>query len=54
MNEGLDPHEQIKRFVLVPRRFTIDGEELTPTLKVRRDTVQRKYAREIEGLYAAA
>jgi len=54
VNEGLDPHEQIKRFVLVPRRFTIDGEELTPTLKVRRDTVQRKYAREIEGLYAAA
>lgn len=54
VNEGLDPHEQIKRFVLVPRRFTIDGEDLTPTLKVRRDTVQRKYAREIETLYAAA
>jgi len=54
VNEGLDPHEQIKRFILVPRQFTIEREELTPTLKVRRDTVQRKYAREIEALYAAA
>ncbi len=53
VNEELDPHERVKRFVAVPRRFTIDGEELTPTLKVRREIVQRKYAREIEALYAS-
>jgi long-chain acyl-CoA synthetase len=52
VNEDLDPHERVMGFVLAPRRFTIGGEELTPTLKVRRDAVLRKYAREIEALYA--
>ena len=52
VNEELNPHEQVVRFLLVPRRFTIGGEELTPTLKVRRDTVLRKYASEVEALYA--
>lgn len=51
VNRELDPHERIRRFLLVPRRFTTSGEELTPTLKVRREIVLRKYSGEIDGLY---
>ncbi len=36
--------EKIKRFKLVPQPFTIDGGELTPTLKVKRKFVAQKYA----------
>jgi len=52
LNAELEPHERIRRFFLVPRRFTIRDEDLTPTLKVKRETVLRKYAREIEALYS--
>lgn len=44
--------EQIKKIALVPNDFSIDGGELTPTMKVRRSEVNSKYAQEIEALYA--
>jgi long-chain acyl-CoA synthetase len=43
--------EQIQRFALLPRGFTIEQEELTPTLKLRRSIVQQHFAKEIEFLY---
>ena len=46
--------EQIKRFALLPRDFSIDAEELTPTLKLRRRAVQEHFAAEIDDLYGAA
>ncbi|HQH25758.1 MAG TPA: long-chain fatty acid--CoA ligase [Oligoflexia bacterium] len=43
--------EAVQKFYLVPRAFSIEGGELTPTLKVKRDTVLRHYKDEIETMY---
>ena len=43
--------EQIKRFCLLPRPFSVENEELTPTLKIRRNVVEDCYTEEIEALY---
>jgi len=43
--------EQIKKFALLPREFTVDGGEITPTMKVKRRGVEAKYAEAIEAMY---
>jgi long-chain acyl-CoA synthetase len=45
--------EQIKRFAILPRDFSADEGEITPTLKLKRRVVQEHFADAIEGLYAA-
>ena len=40
-----------KRLLLVPLDFSVDGGELTPTLKVKRRVVERNYSAQIEKLY---
>jgi long-chain acyl-CoA synthetase len=44
--------EQIKRFAILPRDFSQEDGELTPTLKLRRKIVHEHFADEIENLYA--
>jgi long-chain acyl-CoA synthetase len=44
--------EQIKRFVILPRDFSQEEGEVTPTLKLRRRVIQEHFADEIEKLYA--
>lgn len=44
--------EQIQRFKLLPRGFTMEHDEMTPTLKLRRQTIHEHFAAEIESLYA--
>jgi long-chain acyl-CoA synthetase len=44
--------EQIKKFAILPRDFSQEEGELTPTLKLRRRVVQDHFADEIERLYA--
>jgi long-chain acyl-CoA synthetase len=44
--------EQIKRFVILPRDFSQEEGELTPTLKLRRSIVQEHFAHEIDQLYS--
>lgn len=51
VNGRLNHAEQIKRFLVLGRDFEV-GEELTPTLKVKRRAVAQKYAAQIEQLYA--
>jgi long-chain acyl-CoA synthetase len=44
--------EQIKRFAILPRDFTQEDGEVTPTLKLRRKVVHEHFADEIESLYS--
>ncbi len=43
--------ERVKKFALLARPFSIASEELTPTLKLRRNIIQERYADVIEKLY---
>jgi long-chain acyl-CoA synthetase len=51
---GLSRFEQIKKIALLPREFSLEGGELTPTLKVKRRVVEQKYKDMIDRLYEAA
>jgi long-chain acyl-CoA synthetase len=51
INRDLSQFERIKKFALLPREFSIDSGELTPTLKVKRRVVEEKWKDVIEGLY---
>jgi long-chain acyl-CoA synthetase len=52
-NAGLARVEQIKRFAIVPGEWHPGGEELTPTLKLKRRPIAERYGELIESLYAA-
>ena len=52
LQEGLASFEKIKKFTLLPREFTMEAGELTNTLKIRRPVINRRYASEIEAMYA--
>ncbi len=51
-NAKLSRVEQIKRFKLLPTDWEPGGDELTPTMKLKRKPIAEKYAAEIESLYA--
>ena len=48
---GLPRYEQAKKFVLLPHPWTVDGGELTPTMKLKRRVILRKYTAHIDALY---
>jgi long-chain acyl-CoA synthetase len=50
-NTNLQSYAKIKKFSILPGDFTLEGGELTPTLKVKRKVVCEKYKKELEGLY---
>jgi long-chain acyl-CoA synthetase len=52
VNQRFARIEQIKRFAILPRDLSQDGGELTPTLKIKRAPVERRYAATIERLYS--
>ncbi len=51
-NARLSRVEQIKRHAIVPGEWLPGGEELTPTMKLKRRPIERKYETEIEALYS--
>ena len=51
LNEELASYETIKRFSLLPRDLSEDGGELTPSLKVKRKAVEKKYMEVLDGMY---
>jgi len=48
---GLSSYEKVKKIALLDRDFEIEKGEITPTLKVKRNIVEKKYADLIESLY---
>jgi long-chain acyl-CoA synthetase len=52
VNRERSRFEQVKRFAILPRDFTMEDGEITPTLKVKRRAVQEHFAAEIDALYA--
>jgi long-chain acyl-CoA synthetase len=54
VNPKLARVEQLKKFTILPAALSVEGGELTPTLKVKRSVVAKKYAREIDAMYEGA
>lgn len=52
LSDSMANYEKVKKIALIANEFSIDGGELTPTMKVRRREVDEKYARQIEGIYS--
>jgi long-chain acyl-CoA synthetase len=55
IEEGMKDYarvEQIRKFHLMEKEWSQDTDELTPTMKLKRMVVNKKYAAEIEGMYA--
>jgi long-chain acyl-CoA synthetase len=52
VNADRSRYEQIKRFAILPRDFTMEDDELTPTLKLKRRVVSEHFPGELDGLYA--
>ncbi|HET9742258.1 MAG TPA: long-chain fatty acid--CoA ligase [Terriglobales bacterium] len=54
LNTDLAHFETLKKVLLVPDEFTVDTGEITPTLKLRRRTIEQKYRAQIDALYATS
>jgi len=50
-NEQFNPVEKVKKFELLEAEWTINGGELTPTLKLKRKVIMEKYADAVERIY---
>ncbi len=52
LQKELAKFEQVKKFKLLPKAFSMDNGELTPTLKLRRKVINDKYQKEINEMYS--
>jgi long-chain acyl-CoA synthetase len=53
VNRDRSRYEQIKKFTILPRDFSAEEGEVTPTLKLKRRVVEEHFATDIAGIYAA-
>jgi long-chain acyl-CoA synthetase len=51
VNRDKASFEQVKRFTILPRDFSAELDEVTPTLKLRRKVCAEHFADDIEALY---
>ena len=51
VNNNLSAIEQVRKFLLVEEEFTIENDMMTPTMKVKRFKVKKKYIDQLENLY---
>jgi long-chain acyl-CoA synthetase len=51
-NKLFASHEQVKKFQLVPKEWTIEGGELTATMKLKRKKIMEKYGELVARIYA--
>ncbi len=54
VNEEFSQYERVKKFILLTKEWTIEGGELTPTLKLKRRILLERYKDAIEALYVEA
>jgi long-chain acyl-CoA synthetase len=54
VNRERSRFEQIKRFVILPRDFSMEEDEVTPTLKLKRSVVLEHFAPEVESIYSSS
>lgn len=54
VNKQLSNAQAIKNFAILPQELSIEGDELTPTMKLKRRVINKKYAELIESLYAGS
>ena len=52
VNKDLSKWEKVKKFKLLEDQFTIENGEITPTLKVKRSVINKKYKEDIDSIYA--
>lgn len=51
VNAGLSVIEKIRRFIIADEPFTIENEQLTPSLKIRRHVIRKAYGERLDALY---
>lgn len=51
LSKDLAPFERVKKIALLEKEFTIESGELTPSLKIKRNVVEKKYRELIDSLY---
>jgi long-chain acyl-CoA synthetase len=54
LNKSLASYEQIKRFAVISREFSIADGEMTPTLKMKRNVIEQRFRDVIDSFYAGA
>jgi long-chain acyl-CoA synthetase len=52
LNKYFGKWEQIKKFKILSKQWTVETGELTPTMKLKRKVIHQKFAQEIESLYS--
>jgi long-chain acyl-CoA synthetase len=51
VNAELSVIERVRRFTVADEPFTIENEEMTPSLKIRRHILKKRYAERLDALY---
>ena len=51
VNRGLSVVEKVRRFAVAAEPFSIDNEQMTPTMKIRRHVIAEKYGPMLDALY---
>lgn len=52
VNDSVSKAESIRKFRILETDFTVEGQQLTPSIKIKRRVIAEQFADEIEGLYA--
>ncbi|MGC4249932.1 MAG: AMP-dependent synthetase/ligase [Sphingobium sp.] len=53
VNEDLSVIERVRRFILADEPFSIENEEMTPSMKIRRHVIRKRYQDRLDALYKA-
>jgi long-chain acyl-CoA synthetase len=53
VNAGLDPHEHLEKIVVIGEEWTVENGLLTPTLKLKRAAIEKKYLPRVDEWYGS-